>query len=241
MKSQERHQLKQNEFAATVGQVMQTVREDRQRVIVIALVAVLVVGAVGAFFMWRQKVRNDAGAQFAAAMAVSESAIAPAPTVPGATQAAGTFPNVKARSEAALSAFQKVAQAYPSSPDGLSAAYQAAGALFALGRLPEAEKAYTEVITRAGAQSLFGASARLGLAETLAAQAQYDRAIKEYTDLAAQRDGLLPVDGVLVGLARTYATAGKTADARATFKRVVDECPTSSYANEARTQMALLG
>jgi TolA-binding protein len=241
MKSQQRHQLKQNEFAATVGQVVQTVRDDRQRIIGIVLVVVLVAGAIGGYFVWRQRGRNAAGALYASAVAVSQSAIAPAPTVPGAVQAPGTFPNAKARSEAALAAFQNVAKTYPSSPDGLAAAYQAADALFALGRLPEAEKAYADVITRAGAQSLYGSSARLGLAETLAAQSQYDRAIKEYTDLAAQRDGILPVDGILVGLARTYAKAGKTADARATFKRVVDEFPTSAYANEARTQMVLLG
>ena len=241
MKSEQRHQLKQNEFAATVGHVVQTVREDRRRIIGIVLAVVLVAGAIGAYFAWRQKGRNDAGALYASAVAVSQSAIAPAPTVPGATQAPGTFPSAKARSEAALAAFQNVAQTYPTSQDGLAAAYQAADALFALGRLPDAEKAYADVAARAGTQSLYGASARLGLAETLAAQSHYDRAIKEYTDLAAQRDGILPVDGILVALARTYAKAGKTADARATFKRVVDEFPTSSYANEARTQMALLG
>ena len=81
----------------------------------------------------------------------------------------------------------------------------------------------------------------MGLAEALTSEGQYDRAIKEYTDLAAQRDGLLPVDGVLVQLARAYVKAGKTNEARATFKRVVDEFPSSTYVGEARTQMALLG
>jgi TolA-binding protein len=133
-----------------------------------------------------------------------------------------------------------VANAYPSTPDGIAAAYQAAGALFGLGRLAEAEKAYQDVIARAGS-SIYGPAARMGLAETLTTEGQYDRAIKEYTDLAAQRDGVLPVDGVLVQLARTYVKAGKTNEARATFKRVVDEFPNSNYVAEARQQMALLG
>ena len=160
--------------------------------------------------------------------------------MPGAKQAAGTFPTAEARQVAALQAFQSVAAAYPSSQDGIAAQYQAGGILFALGRLGESEKAYQEVIKRDGS-SLYGAAARLGLAQVLAMEGQYDRAIKEYTDLAAQRDGVLPVDGVLIELARAYVKAGKTSDARAAFKRVVDEFPNSNFVAEAKQQMALLG
>ena len=49
------------------------------------------------------------------------------------------------------------------------------------------------------------------------------------TDLSAQRDGALPVDGVLMELARVCRKAGKTQEARAAFKRVVDEFPESGY------------
>lgn len=240
MKAQERHQLKQNDFAATVARVADTIRERRDRVIVGTITVIVVLGAVTAFVVWRKHTRDQAGALFAGAMAVSESQIAPAPTVPGASQAPGTFPSVQARQDAAIAAFQKVARAYPSSPDGIAAAYQAAGLLFAVGRPADAQKAYEDVIIRAGGLSVYGASARLGLAEALAAQGQYDKAIKEYTDLAAQRDGPLPVDGILVSLARTYVKAGKPAEARATFKRVVDEFPNSTYVAEARQQIAAL-
>jgi TolA-binding protein len=240
MKAQQRHQLKQNDFAATVVRVTTTVREQGSRIMVVLAVVVIVIGAAAGYFLWRKHTRDQAGALFAEAMAVTESQIAPPPTVPGAKQAAGTFASPKARQEAALQAFQRVATTYPSTPDGMAAAYQAAGALFALNRLSEAETAYQDVIARAGS-SIYGPAARMGLAETLASAGQYDRAIKEYTDLAAQRDGVLPVDGVLVQLARTYIKAGKTNEARATFKRVVDEFPNSNYVAEARQQMALLG
>jgi TolA-binding protein len=241
MKAQERHHLKQNEFAATVARVSDSVRENRHRLVTGVIIVALAAAAVGGYFWWKKQRSNDAGAMLAAAMVVTQSPIAPASTVPGAAQAPGTFPTAKARHEAVLAAMQNVAATYPSTQDGMIAAYQAAGTLYALGRLPEAEKAYADVITRAGGESVLGLSARLGLAETMADQGKYDQAIKEFTDLAALRDGLLPIDGVLVEMARTYVKAGKRSDARATFKRVVDEFPTSVYVIEARQQMALLG
>lgn len=241
MKAQQRHQLKQNDFAASVARLADTLRESGPRLVVGVIAVAVVLAAIGGYFTWRKHTRDQAGVLFAAAMAVTESQIAPAPTVPGASQAPGTFPTANARQEAAIAAFQKIAAAYPSSPDGIAAAYHVAGGYFALSRYAEAEKAYEDVIKRAGASALYGAAGRMGLAETLAAQGQYDRAIKEYSDLAAQRDGLLPVDGVLVELARTYVKAGKNAEARATFKRVVDEFPNSNYVSEARQQMAQLG
>jgi tetratricopeptide (TPR) repeat protein len=241
MKATERQRLKQNDFAASVALVTRTVQEQRTRLVVGTIVAIVVVaGAVG-FYLWRKHARDEAGALMAAAMAVSESQIAPAPTVPGATQAPGTYPTPAARQDAAIAAFKKVADTYPSTPDGLSAGLQVAAGLYANGRYTDAEKAYADVAQRAGASSLYGAAARMGLAQAYAAESKYDQAIKEYNDLAAQRDGLLPIDGVLFELARTYAKAGKPSDARATFKRVVDEFPNSVYVAEARQQMTALG
>jgi len=59
--------------------------------------------------------------------------------------------------------------------------------------------------------------------------------------LSGQREGTVPVDGVLMQLARTYVKAGKLSEARAAFKRVVDEFPDSSFVTAARQQMTLLG
>jgi len=45
---------------------------------------------------------------------------------------------------------------------------------------------------------------------------------------------------VLMQLARAYIKAGKMQEARSTFKRVVDEFPDSTYASDARQQLAAL-
>jgi TolA-binding protein len=75
----------------------------------------------------------------------------------------------------------------------------------------------------------------------LLAGGKVDDAIKAFSDLSAERDGVLPVDGVLMQLARAYLKAGKTQEARATFKRVVDEFAQSPYAAEARQQLTAIG
>jgi hypothetical protein len=241
MKAQERHQLKQNDFAQTMTRVATFVSEHRDRLTLAVVAAVLIVAIGGGYLYWKRHRDGDAGALFAMAMSIYQSPIAPAPTVPGATQAAGTYPTLEARQAAALAAFQKVADAYPSTRDGVAARYEVAGVLLSRGQFAEAEKAYQDVIAGAASTDIYGPVARMGFAATLTAEGKFDQAIKEYNDLAAERDGLLPVDGVLMQLAQTYLKAGKTSDARATFKRVVDEFPASNYVTEAREQLAALG
>src|SRR5690348_4378656 len=100
MKAHERHHLKENEFVATVGRLTAAFRENRDRVLLIAAVVVLIGGVAAGYVFWNRHRDDQAGAMFATAMAVNESPIAPAPTVPGAKQAVGTYPTLRARQEA---------------------------------------------------------------------------------------------------------------------------------------------
>ena len=240
MKSQERHHLKQNEFAAGTAKLAGTVAENRDRILLIGGIAILAAAIAGGYFYIRKQRNDQASALFGAALTIEQASIVPAPTLPGATQQAGTYSTEQARGEAALAAYQKVIDAYPSHDVGLAARYHRAGVLLSLGRNGEAESAYAEASTRAGS-SIYGATSRLGQAQAMAAQRKFDDAIKVLTDLSGQRDSELPMDGVLMELARVCQKAGKTQDARAAFKRVVDEFPQSAYAGEARQQLTTLG
>ena len=82
--------------------------------------------------------------------------------------------------------------------------------------------------------------ARLGLAETQAREGQYDSAINTYKGLADNKDGPLPVDGILMQLGRTYREAGKTTEAQQTFNRVVEEFPESPFSGDARKELESL-
>ena len=240
MKTKERHHLKENEFVTTVANLTEWYRDNQGKFVagVVAVVAVVVV--VSGYFWWQHRNQEQAGSLLGVAMTIYQAPVVPPSSVPGAQQTPGSYPTEKARYEAALAAFQQVADTYPSSTAGLAARYHSAETLLSLGRASEAEKAYQTVIDRGGS-TVYGAMAHLGLATAMLASGQNDQAIKALEDLSAQRDGIVPVDGVLMQLASAYQKLGKNAEARTTYKRVVDEFPDSPYAQDARQQMALIG
>jgi hypothetical protein len=236
MKSTERHQLKQNEFAATTERVIVAAREHGRRIGLVVVLALVVVGGVAGFLVMRKARADRAGAMLGTAMAIAQAPIAPPSTLPGAAQAPGTYANENARSEAALKAYQEIITTYPGTPAALTATYESAGELLDLGRAAEAETLFNQVA--ASGSALYEPMARLGIAQAKVAAGKYDEAVKLLTDLSANRDGALPIDGLLIQLAQAYSKAGKVEDARAAYKRVVDEFADSTYALEARQKLA---
>ncbi len=236
MKSTERHRLKENEVASTVVRLTETYDAYKHQITIGLIAAVVIVAAVGGFLMWRSQAGSQAAAMLADAMTVERAQVAPAPA-PGApappSVPAGSYPTEKARNEAALAKFTAVADAYPSSDAGIAARYHAAAMLTALGRHAEAEKRYQEVIDRAGT-SVYGQMAKLGKAEAEVAAGKFDGAIAVYRQLSADKEGPLPVDGILMQLGRACDAAGKPAEARQAFQRIVDEFPQSPYSLEAK-------
>ncbi len=240
MKAQERHKLKQNEFAIQVAKATEALGTYRTQIIggVITVVAVIVIASVWSW--WSGRTEAQANAKLATAMQIYDAPIVPAPTVPGATQQAGTYPTEQARSEAALAAFQQVIDQYGGTDAAVAARYHHAASLVNVGKYTEAMQGYEAAMNSAN-DTLFKATAKLGLAEAAVAAGQFDRGITLLQELAADRDGILPIDGILMQLANAYQRAGKPADARTAFKRVVDEFPDSLYVPQARTELVKLG
>jgi len=246
MKRSERHHLKENELATSVARAKETFEEKKREIIAGAIVAVAILGAVGGYFFWRSQVDSASRAMLSEALATADAPVvppaaapapgSPAPSTPPPAPPPGSYRTEQAKLEVALGKFLAAADRYPSTTSGIAARYQAAATLAALGRNAEAMTRYREVIERAG-DSIYGDSARLGLASAEAQAGQYDASIAAYKELSAKKDGKIPVDGVLMQLGRTYAMAGKNADALRTFQRIVDEFPQSGYAQAARREV----
>jgi tetratricopeptide (TPR) repeat protein len=236
VKRTERHHLKDNELVNLAVRVRRF-GEERQRALVGATLAILVlVGAVFGYFWWQRRIEARADVMMTEASVVEETPVVARPDAKTTTK---TFATERARMEAALEKYKAVADEYPRSDAGLLARYKEAGVLLALDRSKEALAAYQDVVNRAG-DRMISQTARLGLAEAHARLGEHDQAIKAYQDAAARTDGAVPMEAVLMQLGRAYLTAGKTEDARQTFSRVVKEFGASPLSAEAQRELDLL-
>ena len=235
MKRTERHHLKENEVAEWLVKT-KTWYEANSKLVSYAGIGVLVLAvALVALVAFRQMSAGRAATALAEAMSIAEAPVVAPPAAEAGkfpVQQPGTYPTERARLDAALPKLLAVADGYAGSNAGLMAGYRAAAALAAVGRLPEAIQRYQQVAERStGAQR---AMARMGLAEAQVLSGQFDQAIATLTELSTSSADDVPVDGVLMQLARAYRLAGKADDARKTLKRVADEFPQSPYASAAR-------
>jgi TolA-binding protein len=238
MKRTERQHLKENDLVLLANRTRDAIDRRQREVGAVAIAIILVSVAVIGFFAWRSRVEGRAGALLADAIVVSEARVGP-PPAPGAPATGLSFPTEREKLEAAAAKFKAVADQYPSSDAGMFARYREAATLMALGNAKEAAAAYQRVIDQAGG-ALYGQMAQLGLAEAQARDGQFDTAINTYKGLAENRDGTLPVDGILMQLGRTYLDAGKTTEAQQTFNRVVEEFPESPFSGDARRELESL-
>ncbi len=237
MKRTERRHLKENELEILTRQARDLV-EARKREVTAIVVAVVVLGVAAlVYFGWRQSVQSRAGAMLAQALAVQDVRVGPAAAPGGSTAPGPSFPTEQARDEAALAKFKATADTYPSTDAGIFARYRQAALLVQLGRPGDAMPIYQQVIAKAGSGNIYGEMARLGLAEAQARAGHYDQAIKGFQELVQRTDTQLPIDAILMQLGHVYLDAGKQADARQAFSRVVQEFPDSPYTGEARQQL----
>lgn len=246
MKRIERKHLKENELAHTL-RVAREYIEPRQRAITnVAIFVVVAVLAIIGIGVWRQGASGASEQALAQAMVALNAQVVPAGVagaegVPAAAQlgATGTFATEEAKLNAAVPKLKAAADGYPSTPAGIQARYHLAGALAALGRHTEAITAFDEVVQRAGEDSLYGRMARLGKADAQARAGQIDAAIETWKGMASEGDDL-PVDAILMQLARAYVQKGNTEEARKTFNEIVDKHPNSPYLAQAREELGNL-
>lgn len=246
MKTTERHHLKDNELAIALSSAQGWIEKNQQTLMAIVAVLVVVGGGIAAYGAWSRSTDTKARALLAGAMVIEEARVMP-PGPPAGTstdptltpgQAPGTYPTQQAKLEAALPKFLAAADAYPSSDSGLTARYHAATTLVSLARFDEAIKQYDQVI--ASGSGVLQRMSRLGKAEAQLRAGQFEPAIATLKETSEQTATNLPVDAVLMELARAYRLAGKTEDARKTLTQVVEKHADSPLAADAKAELEKL-
>jgi TolA-binding protein len=237
MKRIERHRLKENELSHVISGATARVGENRRTVGLIAGAVALVLVAGVAYWAWNARKENRAQVLMADAVLIMQAPVVDATS--GAKPTPGSYPTIRARAEAALAKFNDVFNAYPSTDAGIAARYYAAAALAMLDRPAEAATRYQEVADRAGTNDFYGRMARLGLIEANLQAKKYDQAIGAAQALVSNTsDETIPRDALLMELGRVQVAAGKKADAKQTFDKVIAEFPESPYLEEAKQLLA---
>ncbi len=213
-----------------------------QRALTVGIVTLTVVlAASGGFMLLRARSTAEAAALLAGAVAITEAPIVPPPADAASAPppVPGSYPSAEARLEAALPQLLAVADEFPRTSAGLSARYQAAAGLTTLKRYEEAEQQYQRVIDN-DPSGLYGRMAELGLAEAAVRDGQHDRAIELFEQVSSRTSSDMPLDAILLQLARAYSAAGRVTDARQTLTRIVEEFPQSPYVPDARVELEKL-
>jgi tetratricopeptide (TPR) repeat protein len=236
MKGSERHRLKENELSHALNEAAARLAHQQRRYTVLGVAVLVVLVAAGGYWAWHTRAETRAQVMLTEALAVIQSPVdAPKPDASGKVALApGTYPTLAARAEAGLTKFMQVADSYPSTSAGVAARYYAASALGMLGRPAEAASRYQEVVDRAGTKDFYGRMSQLGAVDAHVQAKQFDQAIVKAQALANGNDETLPRDAMLMELGRAYTAAGKKAEARQTFDKLLAEFPESAYVDEAK-------
>lgn len=246
MKTTERHHLKDNELAMALTSAQGWIEQNQKTLLAIVAAIVVVGSGLAGYAAWQRSVDTKARTLLAEAMVIEEARVMPPGPPAGTTndptaipgQAPGTYPNEKAKLEAALPKFIAAADAYPTTDSGLTARYHAATTLVTLARFDEAIKHYDQVI--ASGSGVIQRTAKLGKAEAQLRAGQFEPAIATLKAESEQANSTLPPDAVLMELARAYRLAGKTEDARKTLTQVVEQHAESPFAAEAKAELEKL-
>lgn len=239
MKHAEKEHLKENEVAEVLAAASETLGKNRSQLLAIGGGLLALVVAVGGFAMWSRSKDNTVAGLLADAMVVFDAPVqAPIAPDPGSTaaptQMPGTYPTEKAKLEAALPKFLAAAESSADSAPGRMARLHAASILMFLGRFDEARTHYDRL---ASGNDIVATGAALGKAQAQMRAGQFDAAVESLKPLSTATTGTMPVEGVLMELARAYRGAGKVEDARKTLNEIVEKHADSPFAAEARAEL----
>ena len=244
MKRKERHHLKENELVHSI-ETARDFLETRQRQITGAVVGIVVLAlAVIGFLVYRSQTQSRGSELLAEALVALNARVVPTgatgeESLPaGATLGAtGTFSTEEAKLKAALPKLKAAADAYPDSASGITAVPTWPAPSPRSGgirrRSPSSTRSSSGVVHRACMVGWRG-SARPTRRRI---RGQLDAAIATWKEMTTGNNDDLPVDAILMELARAYVQKGNTEEARKTFTQIVDQHPNSPYLREARTEL----
>ncbi len=133
----------------------------------------------------------------------------------------------------ALRRFQDAANGHKGTPSGNLAALRAADCQLELGQFEEARRLYQRFLDSTPKDGLLKASALRGLAGVLESTGAREEAARRFVEAAGIAESPLRPDD-LVSAGNALMDAGKLAEAKETFQKVLEQFPESPRVREAK-------
>ncbi len=235
----------QDEFQTGVGKKVEDFGrqfEGKGRNVLYALAAVAVLALlIGIFYVYNRRSNNAAQTALGKAIEISQRTVTAAPVPAGSDEQ--VFKTEKERAEAAINAFQDVADKY-GNPVRDKARYFVAANRLMIDR-PTAVSEFEDLSKNSGE---VGTLSKFALAQAQADDGKLDEAVTLYQELAASSDPILAKDTINFDLAKLYEKQGKTADIYYNIAKTASEAkdledkpiPLSQTARDAQQQLETL-
>jgi len=223
VRSSERHQLKQDRFAATTAETITWASDHRRKIINIAAIAGIALIAVAGVFWFLRHREQQASAALANALETYNAPVRPE-GMPENPQVK-SFTSDQERAKAAVEVFKPVVGKYSSSRSGQMARYFLGLSLQDLGNNAEAEKELKEA---AGSRNSDVASmSKFALASLYRNTNRTTDAINTYKDLAEHPSVSVPKTTAQLELASLYDSTQQKQEAAKLYEQIAKDNPES--------------
>jgi predicted negative regulator of RcsB-dependent stress response len=222
MDSRERKKLKADPFAREVEHTFEFIGQHKSQVRNYALVAVVVLIAAGAYWIYSSRQATARAKALADAMHVYDGAVSETPTPPNLN-----FRTQLEKDTAVTEAYSKVASQYRGTQEGAIAQLYLAAMKVDKGELAEAEKLYQDVVDSAPEE--YAAVAKKSLAEVYASSGKLDQAEKLLREMMDNPTIFISSEEAALTLGRLLAK-DKPAEARKVLEPLRESRTTISRA-----------
>jgi tetratricopeptide (TPR) repeat protein len=223
VRSYERHQLKENRFAATTAETLTWASDHRKKIVKIAIAAGLALIVIAGIWWYLRHREEQASAALATALETYNSPV----RTEGAQipEQIKSFATEKERAQASVNAFRPIAEQYSHSRSGQLARYFLGLSEQDMGNNAEAEKQLKAASD--GGNGDVAAMAKFALASLYRSMNRPADGIKVYKELADKPTVTVPKTTSQLELAEVYAANQQQQEAAKLYEQIAKENPQS--------------
>lgn len=235
MRTQTRHRLKQDQFAASASDAVTWTVEHRDKLQYGGIALVVILALVGGGWFYLQQQNETASVALGHAITVYNSPLTSAgqPAIPGIT----TYATAQERAKAAKAEFKSVADKYGRTNSGQLARYFVGLTDVDLNNAADAEKELKDVAGSRNADT--AALAKMALAALYRRTGKDGEAIKLYKELADKPTNTVSKSAAQLQMAEMYEVKDPT-NAKLVYEQIKRDDPKSAAAEIATQRLATI-